>query len=291
MCRQKGKVIYFNHLAEEITGGTKDEAIGKDIYSVIEIFNANTKEPLKFPIEYVIDNDTATGLFRDTALISKSNVLRYISATCSPIKNNEKDIIGVVMIIRDITRLRTLEIEHINEKEHFMNLLNQLPALVWYTDKEMKNQYFNDSWTRLTGKKFESPFTDKNIGVVHPQEGDNLEIEIKKAMSMKKPFSMEMRILARDGNYRWFINIGQPYYEVDGGFAGYIGILYDITTSKQAKKTIFESQENYRSLFMNMSEGYANCKIEYDEKGIPKDLLFNEVNEAFEKMLGLSKSM
>jgi len=282
-------IIYINNIAENITGCKTDEAIGKNIDSVLMVFNAETKEPVPLPIEYVIEKDTTTGLDRDTAIISKGNVLRYISATCSPIKSKEKEIIGAVMTIRDITRLRTLEIGQMVEKKQLANIFNQLPALVWYTDKEMNDQYFNENWTRLTGKKLRLPLFEKTSDVLHPEERNLIEKEIKEAMALKKPFSMEMRLLARDGDYRWFINIGQPYYEIDGEFAGYIGIMYDITSSKLASKKIIENQGKYRSLVMNMSGGYAYCKIKYNDKGIPEDFVFTEINEAFKKMIGLRK--
>lgn len=286
----KGKIIYMNYIAEEITGWKEEESIGKDIHSVFEIINANTNESLKLPVDYVIEKNTATGLLRDTALITKSNVLRYISATCSPIKNEDKDIIGVVMTIRDITRLRTLEIEHINEKDHFMNLLNQLPALVWHTDKEIKNSYFNENWTKFTGLDPKTSLNREWAKAIHPDDLSMWEKMIKEAVNKKEPFSMEVRILRNDGKYRWFFNIGQPYYGLDGKFAGYIGIMYDITSKKQASRKIYESQEKYRSLFMNMSGGYAYCKIIHNDKGIPQDLLFTEVNEACGEMLGIPKN-
>jgi PAS domain S-box-containing protein len=282
-------IIYINHIAEKITGWRKDETIGRNIDSVLRVFNAETKEPVPLPTRYVVENGTVTGLYRDTAIITKKNLMRYISATCSPIKNENRDIIGVVISIRDITRLRTLEIECINEKDYCLNLLNQLPALVWRTDKEMNNNYFNESWTRFTGLSLETSLSRGWMDAIHPNDLNRWSKVIKEAISKKESFSMEIRIRRNDGKYRWFINIGSPYFDIGGDFAGYIGILNDITTSKQAAKRILEGQEKYRFLFMNMSGAYAYCRIKYDDKKIPKDLLFTEANEAFEELLGITK--
>jgi len=283
------KIIYMNHIAEKITGWNTDEATGKNIDSVLAIFNADTKEPIPLPIEYVVENDTVTGLIRDAAIISKDNLLKYISTTCSPIKSKENDIIGVVMTFRDITRLRTLEIKQMVEKNQLVNIFNQLPALVWYTDKDMNYQYFNENLTRLTGVDIKQPLFEKAINILHPEDKDRVEKEMKKAIVRKKPFSLEMRLLTQDGDYRWFINLGQPYYSIEGEFAGYIGIMHDITTSKLASMKILENKGKYRSLLMNMSGGYAYCQIKYNDKGIPEDLVFTEINDAFEKLIGLHK--
>ncbi len=48
-----------------------------------------------------------------------------------------------------------------------------------------------------------------------------------------------------------------------------------------------ESDSRYRALFNGMSEGYANCRMLFED-GRPADFVYIEVNEAFEKLTGLS---
>ena len=55
------------------------------------------------------------------------------------------------------------------------------------------------------------------------------------------------------------------------------------------KARLKESEENYRNLFKNMSEGFAVCEMLYDEAGKPVDYRFLNVNPVFEKFLGLSR--
>jgi PAS domain S-box-containing protein len=50
-----------------------------------------------------------------------------------------------------------------------------------------------------------------------------------------------------------------------------------------------ESEEKYRSLFDNMLDGFAYCKMIFDEVGTPVDFVYLEVNDAFEKLTGLKK--
>jgi PAS domain S-box-containing protein len=47
-----------------------------------------------------------------------------------------------------------------------------------------------------------------------------------------------------------------------------------------------ESEQRYHSLFENMMEGYAYCKMLY-EGGVPYDFIYIDVNKAFEKLAGL----
>jgi PAS domain S-box-containing protein len=61
----------------------------------------------------------------------------------------------------------------------------------------------------------------------------------------------------------------------------------EIVERKIAEKVIRESEETYRSLFNNMTNGFALHKIVTNEKGEPSDYIFIEVNESFTRLTGL----
>ncbi len=60
------------------------------------------------------------------------------------------------------------------------------------------------------------------------------------------------------------------------------GIFVDVTER-------IESEHKFRSLFDNMLEGFAFCKIITDENNIPVDFIYLEINDAFERLTGLKR--
>jgi PAS domain S-box-containing protein len=54
----------------------------------------------------------------------------------------------------------------------------------------------------------------------------------------------------------------------------------------QAEEALLRTNERYRSLFENMLDGYAYCRMIY-EQGTPQDFVYLDVNPAFEQLTGL----
>jgi len=113
-----GIITTFNKAAENLTEWLKEDAIGIGFNEVFNIMNYKSREVLQIPFSEIITNNFSTRLEEDTILISKNGKEYFISATISNIMNDRKHkVIGVVILLRDITRLRMLQDEVRKEKE------------------------------------------------------------------------------------------------------------------------------------------------------------------------------
>ena len=56
---------------------------------------------------------------------------------------------------------------------------------------------------------------------------------------------------------------------------------------KQSEEALKESETRFRSLFENMIDGFAYCRMLFDDRNQPEDFVYLAVNNAFEKLTGL----
>ena len=103
------KVKTINATAEELTGWKQHEAINKSLDQIFKIIDKKTGNIIDSPFRITIETGIKHGLKKDTILVSKTGEERFISASCSPIKEKNNNIIGVILVFRDVTRIRKTE--------------------------------------------------------------------------------------------------------------------------------------------------------------------------------------
>ena len=66
--------------------------------------------------------------------------------------------------------------------------------------------------------------------------------------------------------------------------------VQDITARKHFELVLQESEKRYATLFANMTAGMAHCRTVTDERGRPVDYVILQVNEAYERIIGVKKA-
>ncbi len=106
-----GKVVIINKVAENLTGWTQKEAVGKNLEEIFHIVNERTRKRCENPVAKVLETNTIVGLANDTVLISRDGTEKIIADSGSPIIDGFGNTIGVVLVFRDITEKVALEAE------------------------------------------------------------------------------------------------------------------------------------------------------------------------------------
>ncbi|GAB4019249.1 hypothetical protein GCM10028808_56320 [Spirosoma migulaei] len=135
-------------------------------------------------------------------------------------------------------------------ESRFRLLANSVPQAIWVTDAQGNTEFLNQWWVDYSGIPFE-PSTAWQIAadILHPEDGPRLVAAFQQAMRTETSFEVEQRNRSALGEYRWFLNKGEPYHDPQTGqITKWVGAGVDIHDRKLAEQALQQSEARFRSL-------------------------------------------
>jgi len=121
-----GHVTLINQAAQEVTGWTQEEAMGRILTDIFRIVHEETHEPCENPVDKVLRTGIVVGLANHTVLVSKDGKEKIITNSGAPIRDAKGRTMGVVLVFRDMTE--HYQLERMMFQSEKMAALGQLAA-------------------------------------------------------------------------------------------------------------------------------------------------------------------
>jgi PAS domain S-box-containing protein len=106
-----GRVAFMNPMAERLTGWRLDDALGQTCERVFRILQESTRQAVTSPVQRVLAENATVGLVDHTLLIALDGTERPIDDSGAPIRNTAGTVVGVVLVFRDVSERRRIELE------------------------------------------------------------------------------------------------------------------------------------------------------------------------------------
>ncbi len=98
---RNGVITSLNPVAEELTGWNESKALNKDLTDVFRIFDEESLIKSEDPVNKVLRENTSVGLSNHTVLINAKGEEIPIADSAAPIRDEEGNVSGVVLVFRD----------------------------------------------------------------------------------------------------------------------------------------------------------------------------------------------
>lgn len=133
----EGRVRFMNPLAEALTGWNSADASGRDIEEIFPIFSETTTLPLENPVRPALLDSRLVTSPRDTLLQRRDGTCLPIDNSATPIRSSSGQTGGAVLIFRDITERRAVEIEVQRYQNHLEELVAGRTAEIQHTNSRL----------------------------------------------------------------------------------------------------------------------------------------------------------
>jgi PAS domain S-box-containing protein len=138
-----GRVTFLNTVAEALTGWRLADAAGQPLEGIFEIINEDTRAPVDSPISRVLREGKVVGLANHTLLIAKDRTERPIDDSAAPIRGKEGEIVGAVLVFRDISEKKDAEREVRKAGEQARTILESITDAFYALDRDWRFSYVN----------------------------------------------------------------------------------------------------------------------------------------------------
>ncbi len=250
---REGLITFMNPVAEGMLGWKLDEVSGKKLTDVFNIINRDTRQPAENPVLKVLREGFTVGLANHTVLIARSGAEIPIDDSAAPIKDDKENIIGVILVFRDITEREKAEEALQESEQRYATTLASIGDAVIATDTAGRITFMNFVAEELTGWTIEEA-GQKPVREVFNiiNEQTRLEIEDPVANVLEKGkiagLANHTILLRKDGTEVPIDDSAAPIRDRSGSIVGVVLVFRDIAERKQLEIELREHRDHLEEL-------------------------------------------
>ncbi|MBI3478949.1 MAG: PAS domain S-box protein [Nitrosomonadales bacterium] len=261
----EARVTLLNPLAEQLTGWTQAEAAGHSVDEIFRIINQATRLPATIPVMETLARGTIQGLANHTVLVARDGSECSIADSCAPIRDRDGQVIGAVLIFRDVTKEYAVQKALRNQHFYTRSLIeSNIDALITtdpsgiITDVNQQMEALTGcTQAELIGVPFKDYFTDP----------ERAEAGIKRVLSEKRVLDYELTACARNGKKTEVSYNATTFYDQDGKLQGVFAAARDITERKRMDQIL---QQNHIEL--------GNAKFVAEKANLAKSIFLSRMS-------------
>ena len=284
----KGTISDWNSGAEHILGWTREEAVGQQFSLFFTPEDGADGVP-----EAEIARAQSDGRAVDERWHLKRDGSRFWGSGLTM----RLDGGGFLKMFRDRTAEHEAEAALRTSEERFRLMADVSPHILWITDGEGREVYFNKRWDEYTGGTLATTASEIAADRLHPDDAGPTMVAFLAARAPGGVYEVEHRIRSKTGEYRWFMVRGKAQRDPDTQeVIRWYGASVDIHDRREVEAALRLSEGQLRALNADLeAEVAARTAVRTRVWEVTPDLMsvtslddgcYEHVNPAWESVLG-----
>jgi PAS domain S-box-containing protein len=254
----ESKVTFLNDVARSLTGWPGDQAVGLPLETIFQIVNEQTRQAVQNPTTQALQEGVVVGLANHTVLIRKDGSEIPIEDSAAPIRDSANQIVGSVLVFRDVRKQRQAELI-----AHSKLLSAQfLASIVESSEDAIISKSLDGtilSWNRSAERLF-GYTSDESIGrpitmLIPAERLGEEETIISRLQSHERIDHFETLRARRDGELIDVSLTISPIKDETGEVVGAAKIVRNITERKRVEAALLASERDLNDFFENAVVG------------------------------------
>ena len=238
----KGNVTRMNPVAEKLTGWKFSEAEQLPLNTIFPIVDATTRKPIANPVDKVIDTGETIFLSNHTTLISKSGSEIQIADSAAPIKGEDNQVLGMILVFNDVTEQYRLRESAEKNKRDLQAIMDNSPASIYVESIKGEIVFINKQFKILYGLSKQSIIGKKLKEVLPEYISREMEESSLRVLEKKCVIEVEGVIQQQDGEHI-MSSVKFPLYNKENEIYAICCISTDITDRKTHEDKLRQSQK------------------------------------------------
>ncbi|MEH1889408.1 MAG: EAL domain-containing protein [Nostoc sp.] len=230
-----GTVTFMNPIAEELTGWNYSDAFGKEATEVFNIAHEKTHTIIESHVTQVLQLDVTVDLPEETTLITRNGREIPIDDSIAPIKDDNGNITGAVLVFQDITERKHILEALARRQQEFKALVENAPDIISRFNTQLRYVYVNPAIEKVTRISAETFIGKTNAELNLPEEFCRIyDHKLQQVFQTKQEMEFECS-LAIAWETRHYHTRLVPELASDGSVYFVLSIARNITALKLAE--------------------------------------------------------
>ena len=147
----EGRVTMLNSMAEKLTGWSTEEASGHPVSEVFNIINVSSSDRVASPIDKVLATGETVYLSNHTTLVAKNGTEYQIADSAAPIRDEQHNILGMILVFSDETEQYRLRQEARAVQEQIQELFDGMQTMAAILNAEGEVVFANSGALQILG--------------------------------------------------------------------------------------------------------------------------------------------
>ena len=229
----EGRVRDMNRVAESLTGWSAAEAQGRPLGEVFRVVNETTRQPVENPADRARREGVVVGLANHSILLAKDGREIPIDDSAAPIRTRTGEILGCVLVFRDITERRHAENRLRAKEAELRTIFDRSPFFLTRCSRDLRYQYVSRAYAEMLGMKAEEINGRPIAEVMGKERFRQIEPHIRRVLR-GEPVQYETQLAVAAGLRHLWVQY-MPDRGPEGEILGWVASIVDITERKQAE--------------------------------------------------------